>query len=555
MKGRQAKGWNRRLALGAGAAALGVGAYWLSGKDKPTLHEVTPEGVFHRGNGAEPGTLDPTQFQTEPEQNVMEDLFIGLTTSDPTANPIPGMAASWTTSDDGLIWTFKLRQAQWSDGTPLTADDFVFAWRRLVDPKSAAPYGYFLDAVKNSKAINSGKLPPAELGVAAPDPHTFIITLAHPAPYLVEMLTHMSLYPLPRHVVEAKGKDWSKPGNHVCNGPFMLTEWVPNDHITLVKNPRFYDADKVALNKVIFYPTDDYAAALKQMRAGSIDTQTRIPPEQIDWVKANMPQVLTPIAQLTTEFISVNLKRKPFDDIRVRAALNMAVNREAITEKIRRVGDTPAYNIVPPGVVNFPGGNVVDFKALSPQQRLEKARGLMREAGFGPDNRLRTTFMIRSTAAGIYRACAAAVQQMFAQIYVDISILPTDFAIFENLITPPVCDYDICECAWSGDFNDAESYLTLFQTGGGNNWAQYSDPDFDAMLVEEQKVVDIQERGALLAKAEAKLLQDHATIPLFFWVCPNMTQPYVKGWVPNAIDYHCSRWVTIDQKARAASSV
>jgi oligopeptide transport system substrate-binding protein len=546
------KGISRRLALGGGAVAvLAAGGAWLSrAGGGQSRHEITPAGVFHRGNVADPGSLDPNLFQSESEQNVLQDLMVGLMTSDPAANPVPGMATSWTTSEDGLTWTFKLREALWSDGVPVTADDFIFSWRRLLDPKFGASYAYFIYCVKNARAVNAGKLPLTALGVSAPDPHTLVMALEHPAPYLLEMLTHMSIYPVPRHVVGAKGKDWSKPENYVCNGPFTLAEWVPHDHITLNKNPRFYDAANVKLDKVIFYPTDDYGAALKQFRAGELDIQLRLPSEQIDWIRQNMPETLDPTPQLTMEMVVCNQGRPPFGDVRVRAAVNYVLNREAITNKIRRVGDMPAYNIVPPGTANFPGGNAFDFKSWPYDQRIAKAQELMRQAGFGPGKRVKTTFMIRSTAAGAGRAVAAAIQAMLALAYIDVSIIPNDFPIFIN--ATQIHDFDMAEAAWGADFNDAETFLALFQTGGGDNWGQYSNPAFDALLAAEQREKDLTARGRILAEAEAQLIRDHAAMPLYFFIDPDIVRPYVKGWVGNSTNYHLSRWVSIDQKARAA---
>ena len=550
MTGRQ-KSWNRRLALGGGAAAaLGVGGYWLARTGGRTQHAVTPEGVLHRGNVADPGSLDPNYFQNESDQNVLQDLFLGLMTSDPKGDAVPGMATEWTTSEDGLTWTFKLREAQWSDGTPVTADDFVFSWRRLVDPKVAAPYAYFIYAFKNATDVSAGRKPLEALGVTAPDPHTLVIALEHPAPYLLEMMPHQSLYPLPRHVVEAKGKEWTKAENYVCNGPFTLVEWVPHDHITAKKNPGFYDAENVKLQTVIYYPTDDYAAALKQFRAGELDIQLRLDSQQIDWIRANMPETIDSTPQLTVEYVLVNHGRPPFNDVRVRAAINNVLNREVIANRIRRVGDAPAYNIVPPGTANFPGGNSLDFKSLSYPQRLANARSLMRQAGFGPGRPLSTTFMIRSTAAGNYRAVAAAIQQMLALIYIDVAIIPNDFSIF--ITETQIHNFDMCEMAWGADFNDAETFLTLFLTGAGNNDGQYSNPAFDALLAAEQKEKDVQARGKILAQAEAFLLKDHAVMPLYFFADPDMVRPYVKGWVANSVNYHLSRWISIDQKVRAA---
>jgi oligopeptide transport system substrate-binding protein len=543
------KGWNRRLvALGGGVAALG--AAWAALR-RPGPRPVNYEArTLHRGNGAEPGSLDPALAQSEMEDNILGDLIVGLMTMAADASPIPGMAERWTTSADGLTWTFHLREALWSDGVPVTAEDFVFAWRRLVDPATAAPYAYLLYPVKNAEAVNTGKMKLDALGVRAPDARTFEVTLVHPAPYLLQMLTHLSTYPHPRHVVQAKGKKWAQAGSFVGNGPFVLKEWVPHERITLTKNPRFYEADKVALEKVVFYPTDDYDAALRRMRAGELDSHTRIPTQDIDWIRAHMPEIYHPVPEFSVEYVVVNFTRKPFDDIRVREAINLAISRETVTGKIRRVGDVPAYGIVPPNMANYPGGQRFAFQPMTPAARLERAQGLMRQAGFGPDKRLPTSYMIRSTAAGSYRAVAAAIQQMLALVYIDVSILANDFPIF-TAKTTIIHDFDICQPAWLADFDDAESFLSLFLTGAGNNWGAYSNPVFDAKLAASQQQVDLAARGKLLAEAEDILIRDHAAMPLFFWVTPSIVRPYVKGWVYNSTDFHRSRWISIDEAERA----
>jgi len=496
----------------------------------------------------EPETLDSNLVTGTGDDAIAGDLAVGLMTEDRLANPVPGMALSWTMSADGLTWNFHLREALWSDGTRVTADDFVFSWQRLVDPKTAAPYAYFLYVVKNAEAINGGKLPAAALGVRALDELGLEIQLEHPAPYLLEMLTHSATYPLPRHVVIAKGRDWTRPENYVGNGAFTFKEWVPNSHVLLVKNPRFYDADKVALERVYYYPTDDYDAALQRMRAGELDAQVRLPVQQIDWIKANMARTRNPVPLLSVEYIEVNHTRKPFDDIRVREAINLALNREAIAGRIRRVGDIPAYNLVPPGTANFAGGNAFEFRSLPYGLRIERARALMHNAGFNERKRIDTTFMIRSTAPGNQRAVAAAIQQMLAQVYINATILPIDFQVF--LAETRAHNFDMAESAWNADFNDAATFLELLLTGGGNNDGLYSNRAFDAMMAAAQNDTDLASRGRKLAAAESIILKDQAIMPLFFWADGNLVWPYVKGWEANAMDKHRSRWISIDRQKR-----
>lgn len=551
MTDKRQTGWNRRAALVAGtAAATGLGYLaFKPGKTTPR-HAPLERGTLYRGNAAEPDTLDPALAQGNAEDLIMGDMLTGLLVNGKTAEPVPGMATSWTTSPDGLVWTFKLRDAQWSDGAPVTAEDFIFSWRRILDPKMASPYAYFLYPLKNAKPVNSGKMPGTDLGVRALDPHTLELTLEHPVPYLLEMLTHMTMYPEPRHVVAAKGKEWTRPGNYVGNGAFTLAEWVPNDHITLVKNPRFFDAANVALEKVIYFPTTDYGTALRQFRAGELDIQERYPVAQVAWIKAHMADMINPVPQLITEFITVNTKRKPLDDIRVRTAINLTINREMYVQKITRGGEIPAYGLVPPNVANYPGGQVLDFKRMPAPDRVKRAEQLMREAGFGPNNKVHLTYALRSTAPGASRAWAAALQQALAVIHIDMTILPFDSAVFYANLN--IHDYDLAQAGWVGDFNDASTFLELFVTGGGGNWGEYSNPSFDALLEEGHHLTDLAARGQKLAEAEAVLLKDHAFLPLFFWVSAELKRPYVKGWEGNNRDIHRSRWVSIDEAARAA---
>src|SRR5215469_891849 len=348
--------------------------------------------VLNRGNGAEPKSLDPHFIDLIPESNILGDLLMGLTTFDASARPIPGAAASWAVSPDGKTWTFHIRPHLWSDGTQVSAQDFVFAWRRLVDPKTAAYYAYNLWVLKNAHAVSAGKLPPTSLGISAPDDSTLVVQLEHPASYLPELLTHDTAYPLPRKSVLARGNAWSKPGNFVANGAYVPREWVANDHITLVKNPRFYDASHVRIDVVNYYPTQDTQAGLSRFRAGELDTQTPIPLALIDWMRTNFKTELRSVPFLGLSYVDINLRHPPLNDVRLREALNLAYDRETMTGKVLRFGDQPAYSLVPPGVANFPGGAQMSFAGMRYPARIARARALMAQLGFGPENHFHATY-------------------------------------------------------------------------------------------------------------------------------------------------------------------
>ena len=434
--------------------------------------------TLNRGNGAEPDSLDPQFVGGTAEENILNDLMVGLTTLDAGGKPIAGIADKWTVSPDGLVWTFHLRKALWSDGQPVTADDFDFAFRRILDAKTASRYAYNLWIIKNARAYGGGKLPYQALGVAVPKPDTLILTLEHPAPYLPELLTHPSLMPLPQHVVQAKGASWARAGNYVSDGPYILQEWVPSDHITLVKNPRFYDAAKVAIQTVRYLPTSDADAALRRFRAGELDLQTPAPMSQAAWLRANMPGVLHVTPSLALDYIAINLADPALKDVNVRRAINLAYDREAITEKVLKKGEPPAYNYVPPGTANYPGSVgesrsdknqvvAMDFRGLPLPARLAEAQKLMRDAGYGPFQRLHLNY--ETTINSDNRRLAAIFQAIMKPIYIDISIESVEFQI--HLRNLRLRQYQLASSNWFADFNDASNFLDLLRSDGGNNYA------------------------------------------------------------------------------------
>ena len=505
--------------------------------------------VFYRGNGAEPETLDPNTSIAKWEDNIYTEMLEGLLTQDVNGEPIPGAATSWETSEDGLTWTFHLREHLWSDGTPVTAHDFVYSWQRVLKPETASRYAYFIYVLENAEEINNGELPPEELGARAVDDHTLVLSLDYPVPYLLEMLTHNTMLPIPSHIVEEHGNAWTRAGNYVGNGPYTLVEWIPNDHVTLQKNPLYHDADNVSVDRIVFYPTQDYDAALRRFRAGELDIQSRLPAASIDFIRQNMPEALNTSPQFIIDFIAMNQAEPPFDDVRVRRALNLALNRENITDVVRRVDEVPAYAIVPPGIANYSGEIEFDFKDMPYPERIAEAQQLMREVGYGPDNRLTAELAVRATSADARRV-PAAMQEMWREIYMDLEIAQMDTAIFYNRAEEH--DFELAAAAWGADFNDASNFLDLLRTGNGNNYGQYSNHTFDELLDQALYELDLEARAELLAQAEQIALNEMAWVPVLYWVNTGLKHTYVSGYEANPTDTHRTRWVTIDTEPRAA---
>jgi len=499
--------------------------------------------VLNRGNGAEPKSLDPAVIDGIWEAQITGDMLLGLTTEDAESKPIPGAAESWETSDDGLTWTFRLRDHTWSDGVPVTAEDFVFAWRRILDPKTAAPYAYYLYPIKNAREANTGRQPATALGVSAPDAKTLIVTLANPVPFMTEFLTHQTMFPVPRHAVEAKGADWSKPGNLVSNGAYVLKEWVPNDHVTLVKNPRFYDAANVKIDVVNYFPTPDGDAALRRLRAGELDTQDPIPPPQIDFLRANMADALKIAPTLTIAYVSINISRKPLDDVRIREALNLAIERETLVDRIIKLSDLPAYNMVPPGTANYPGGVQMRFKPMPFEQRLARAQELMRAAGHTPERPLRIRWA--TTTNAVTRQTIAPLQEMWRRIYVDAQIDQSDTQVNYQKLEDG--DFELGSAGWIADYNDPSNFLDVLRAGGGNNYGRYANPEFDALLDQATAERDLAKRGQMLAQAEQMMLDDYPMVFVRFQTQPVIVQPYVKGWSPSSKQINRTRWLTVEK--------
>ena len=487
--------------------------------------------VLNRGGGAEPESLDPAFAGSIPEINILGDLMVGLTTRDAAARPIPGIAERWEASPDGLSWTFHLRKAHWSDGKPVTAQDFIFAWRRLLDPKTAARQGHMLWIIKNARSITAGRLPAAALGVAASGPSTLKVTLERPAPYLPELLTLPAALPLP-------AKPAFAPGRYISNGPYLLKSWQPNDHVGLVKNPQFYDAASVKIDAVNYYPTADTQAALRRLRAGELDMQTPVPVAQLPWIRANMPGSLHIIPSLALAYLAMNLRDPALADIRVRRALNLVYDREAVAQKVMKLGELPAYSYVPPNMANYAGGPQLDFKSMSYPARLAEAKKLMQEAGYSQFNKLTLTYSTSGNPDS--KRLAAVFQAMARQIHVDIRIVVADYPTVLSAMRQG--RYQLAYTTWLADFNDASNFLDLLRSENPGNYAGYRSVKFDAAMAGDESQVG---RAQRLQKAERIALADMPWLPIRFLSQSEAVGPRVGGYVQNIRDYNRSRWLWI----------
>ena len=546
-----ANGLSRRSLIGAGglfAAYCGAALAFRGSGDRHRTASYDAHRL-NRGNGAEPDTLDPQIASTQYESNILGDLFLGLMTEDAAGNPVPGAATHFTTSDDGLVYTFTLRDHTWSDGVPVTAHDYVYSYRRILDPKVGAQYAAILYPIKNAQAINARKRPPEDLAVRALDDRTLQIEFAVEIPYLAQLFSHYATFAVPRHVVERFGDQWQRPQNMVTNGAYTLKRWTPNDHIHLVKNPRFYDATHVAIEQVFYYPTQDYSAALKRFRVGEIDTQMGVPAQEIAWLKYNMPGALQIMPYVQTEYVLFNFGTKPFDDLRVRTALSLAIDREVIAGRVMHAGEKPAYAFVPPHIPGYPGSAQIGFRTMAMEARVAKARRLMKEAGFGPDNPLAFDFNVPDTSD--VRLVAVAMQAMWSAIGVQASVVPLDEKNHYSLLVKR--DFSVAWAGWVADYRDAKDFLFLCQSSSRDlNNGGYDSPRFDALIAQSDAVRDPAARGKLLAEAEQLMLDDVALAPIFNQVSRNLVSPAVRGWVGNDIDIHRTRYLHLDRSRSVA---
>ncbi len=534
-----------RIVMFGAAAAILAGAYIGFGalNEDATAVSEDAQVVLNRGNGSEPSSLDPHRASGTWENNIIGDMFLGLYTEDADGIPIYGAAENHTVSDDGLVHTFTIREGHvWSDGAPVTAYDFEFALRRILDPVMAAEYAALLYVIVNAREINSGTITDlTQLGARALDARTLEITLTVPAPYLPQLLTHYTAFPVPQHVVEEHGERWVRAGNMVSNGPYVLQNWTPNDHITLTKNELFFDAGNVAIDVVNFYPTDDSSAALRRFRAGEIDLNTDFPSQQYDWLQENLGAETRVAEYISTSYIAVNTSVPPFDDVRVRQALAMVIDRETIANQILRTGQVPAYSLVPPSMPNYDAPQAT-FVSLSYNDRVAMAQDLMREAGFGPDSPLRFTYRYRESIEN--RRAAIATAGMWNQyLYTQVDLVNTEVAIhYADLRTG---NFEMADAGWTADYADPENYLFLVDSRSGQlNYGHYANPEYDALLDQARLETDLELRADILNAAERIFLNDLPLIPTTFGVSKNLVATRVLGWQDNLVDVHRTRFLS-----------
>jgi len=497
---------------------------------------LAAEQVLRRGNGSEVQTLDPHKAEGVPASNILRDLYEGLTIEKPDGTVIPGAAESWEISDDGKVYTFKIRKnARWSNGDPVTAGDFVYGLRRSVDPATGSQYSQILAPILNAEAIIAGKKPVDSLGVEAIDDSTLKITLKAATPYLLGLLNHSTTYPVHKGSVEKNGDKFSRPGKLVGNGAYVLKEWVVQSQVVLVRNPMYWDNDNTIIEKVIYLPIEESSAELKRYRAGEVDITGSIPTSQYNWIKKNLPGELHIAPTLGTYYYGFNLTRPPFkDNLKLRKALSMAVDRDILTEKITKAGEVPAYGWVPPGVNNYTSQQL-DYAKLSRAERIKKAKQLYREAGYSKGNPL--TVEIRYNTSEGHKKVAIAISAMWKMnLGVKTKLINEEWKVFlQNRKQKKLTQ--VFRGGWIGDYNDAFTFAELMQSNHGINDSGYNNPEYDKLLEQAATESDMKKRRGILEAAERMLLKDHAIMPLYFYVSKHLIKPYVKGYEPNILDH------------------
>ncbi len=506
------------------------------------LHGIAAERVLHRGNNAEPATLDPHRARGDISGNVIRDLYEGLLREGPDASLQPGVAEHWEISADGREYVFHLRaNARWSNGESLTADDFVYAFQRSLDPATASPYANTLSAIRNAAAIVTGELPVSDLGVTAIDSRTLVLNLVDPTPYFLSLLVRPNTFPVHRPSIEKYGDEFARADRLVSNGAFVLRNWILHSHIDLERSPNYWNSGKVKIEQVRYHPIEDEVAELNRFRSGELDVTYTIPPGRHDWLSENLHSELRVAPYLATYYLVFNLIQKPFkNNFKLRRALAMVVDLGIITGKITANGETPAYGLVPPGISNY-GSQEADFASWPMTRRVAKARALYRESGYSEENPLQVE--LRFNNGEIHRRIALAVSSMWKK---QLGVVPTLVGEEWKVFLKNKADRKLVQVfrsAWGGDYNDAYTFLQLLESSSSLNEAGYENRRYDEMLQQAALETDANKRRDLMQEAEKIMLADQPLLPLYFLVSKHLVSTTVGGWQENVMDHHLSQYL------------
>jgi oligopeptide transport system substrate-binding protein len=489
----------------------------------------------------EPASLDPHKLEGLEEYRIALDLFEGLTTYSAEDAVIPGMATSWETSNDGLTWTFHLRDASWSDGSPLTAEDFVYSFRRVLDPATACPYTLALMPILNAQAISTGhEKDLSKLGVVAIDAHTLRITLAQPTPWFLMLLTGQTSMPVPRQAIEKWGDQWTRPEHMVSNGAFALKKWVPLGEVDLARNARFHDAASVKIEAVDYILADDTKAALKRYEAGELDV-ANVLGQDLPRVQRERPNELHTYAQLRSTFFVINMGGPLGADPRVRRALAMVIDRDILENQVVRRGQVPAYSLVP-GMSDYTVQRP-DWADLSMVERIAAAKKLLAEANVARPLKLK----ILSPKQDL--------TQLYTRAIIEMWHTALGIEAEEEAVEPRVYfgraehhDFEIAFGAWSADYTDAWTFLANFRRDAAElNPGNYSNSNFDALLDRSRNAPSAAERSALLQSAENLMLEDQPILPIDYTVSQLLVSPRLHGYGNAPLNCRPSRFLFVTE--------
>lgn len=509
--------------------------------DRPGAEAPGAERVLRRGNGGEPRTLDPALADDNHAINVLIDVYEGLTTLRPDGTPTPGVAESWRIDNNGLTYIFHLRpDARWSDGTPVLADHFVAGFRRVLAPDTTSPYAFLLDIVQNAVAVRRGELQPSELGIRAIDSATLQIDLEVPAPYFTGILAMPIAFPQhPR--VAATSPGVSSQQEFIGNGPYLLQRWSLGERITLVRNPEFHSADSVAVESIDYLPIVEPDTELRMYRAGELEITATVPPAAISDLTRRRPAELLITPSLALYYLAFDMSEPPFDDVAIRQALTMAIDRETLVGLIGR-GEQPAFGLVPPGVANYEASRFA-WREEDRETREQLARAAYDEAGYSRERPLQV--VLTYDTGDIHETVALAVSAMWRDaLGVEVELAKKEWLQFladrQNRNS-----WQIMRFAWTGDFNDAMTFAGLFTSDSPQNLPAYRNTAYDDFLQRATGEMDATARAALMAQAESLLLAEYPIAPLYFYVNKHLVAPNVGGFEPNVLDRHPSRYLRL----------